>query len=159
MTRFFKYALMTLALCVGFASCSKNEDYEPQPQQLIINYANFSGIWQLVSYNGHQLEEGTYLYIDFIRRDHVFRMYDNLQSMYGQKRTGTYYINEYEKTETMVLSGIYDNGVGGWNDEYTISSLTEKELRLTTRGDNPEIQIYNRLDKLPEGLEKEEAAD
>ncbi|MCF0198894.1 MAG: lipocalin family protein [Bacteroidaceae bacterium] len=144
MIRFLKYIFLSLSLCMGLAACH-DEDMEPEVPQLPVNYSNVAGTWQLVNFNGHPLAEDTYAYIVFERRDHVFQMYDNLQSMYGQKRTGTYLLEDNEDTETTLMSGFYDNGVGAWNHTYTVTLLTEQELELTSVDADGEVQRFERF--------------
>lgn len=138
---FIFYSIFTF---LSLAACSNGDDVEPQPQQLAVNYANMAGEWQLVSFNGTTLSEDTYVTIRFERRDHTFELRDNLNSMYGQVRTGSYRLTNDEKSETTILSGTYDNGVGAWSHEYTVTSLTDTELLLTTTDTPHESSVYRR---------------
>ncbi|MCF0183018.1 MAG: lipocalin family protein [Bacteroidaceae bacterium] len=125
-------------------ACSKSDD-TPQPATLAVTYNNVSGDWQLVEFNSHKLPEGTYLRMSLSRRDHAFTLTDNLNSMYGQTRTGTFTLTEDEDTETTILSGHYDNGVGEWNHEYTVTRLTASELHLLSTDSLHESQVFQRI--------------
>ncbi|MCF0195889.1 MAG: lipocalin family protein [Bacteroidaceae bacterium] len=148
MLRVFKYTCMLLCLTLCLVSCKKDDD-SATPESLPVTYINLAGNWQLVTLDNHPMAPETYLYIYFERREHNFEMYYNTGSMYGEVKTGTYLLEEDEKTETTVLSGTYDHWVGEWNNTYTVTQLTTNRLVLTTRSTPQEVQVFQRVDVIP----------
>ena len=49
------------ALALMSVSCDKNDIAEPVEPQLEVNANNISGSWELVSWNGAELHDGTYV--------------------------------------------------------------------------------------------------
>lgn len=139
-----KGSLLLLTGCMLLTtSCSKDEE-EPREPQLEVNYNNISGDWQLIRWDDHALADSAYLYISFDRRKHTFVMHDRLSSMYDHTTTGTYTLTLDEETNLTTLSGEYDHGVGEWNKQYTVSSLTAKEMLLTSQTEPAETQLFRR---------------
>ena len=75
--------IMTAALAaLSFlaVSCDRNDVSEPQEIYLDVNANNISGKWELVEWNGAPLASGTYVFLDIVRNDRSFKMYQNLDS-------------------------------------------------------------------------------
>lgn len=51
---------------------------------------NIAGTWQLAEWNGAPLAEGSFVYIEFIRKDAKYVMYQNLDSFGTRKLTGPF---------------------------------------------------------------------
>lgn len=137
--------LMVVALIAG--SCKKTETH-PEPQPVVeVTYTAIDGSWQLTSWCDGELGEQTYLYITFDGDSRRFEMWDNLGSMYTQHKSGTFSINQNTNKE-YVLSGIYDNGVGDWNNEYVVRMTVDcQEMEWQN---NQESMTFNRIDAIPE---------
>lgn len=149
MKTFFKI-LTFVILSVGFSSC--NEDDEPIVAQLEINYANLNGTWQLVQWNGASLADGSYCYIQLNRKDHTFKLYHNMDSMYARLITGTFNL-ENSPNLGYIISGEYDYGQGSWNAEYIITDLLETGSMIwTVNGDAHDVSLYKRCDAIPDNI-------
>ncbi|MDO4460964.1 MAG: hypothetical protein Q4C30_00515 [Bacteroidia bacterium] len=123
MKKLLSYIFFLSVIILAFSAC-KDDDDEPAVVNLPVNYANLSGEWQLVSWRGEQLPEGVYFKIDFDRRDHIFTIRQNLNSMYEQQLIGSYSIELQDDDETYLLSGSYAYGKGDWEHSYIISSIS-----------------------------------
>ena len=78
--------LAAAALCLG--ACDEDKTYEDPG--LEVTPHNISGTWQLAEWNGTTLAEGSYVYIEFTRKDQLFTMHQNLDSFSARKLTGRY---------------------------------------------------------------------
>ena len=94
------FAVMSLISCT--------EKPEVTVEYLDVNANNISGRWELVEWNGAPLTEGTYVYLDIVRNDRTYTMYQNLDSFTNvpHKVTGSYYI-EYDPELGAILRGNY----------------------------------------------------
>lgn len=137
--------LLTLALLA--ISCRKEPAAMPEPL-LDVNANNISGVWRLVQWNGNAPAEGTYVYIEFTRRDQLFTIYQNLDSAGGRKITGRY--NIYTDDESgAVIRGLYDYGNGDWAHRYIISALTRVRMTWTAKDDPDDVSVYERCEEIP----------
>lgn len=146
--------LIVLALFVGFSSaCDDSSEPYVEPQ-LEVTPNNLAGSWQLVAYDGEvALGEQSYLYINFVRKDRTFTMYDNLESFTTRVTTGSYNITTDEELGA-ILRGNYDYGVGDWNHRYVVKSLTATAMTWVAQ-DNPAlISTYVRCEIPSEILEQ-----
>lgn len=132
-----------------FGSCSDGMD-NVAPETLEVTPHNISGVWQLVLVKGTALPDGVYCYIEYIRKDRKFVMYQNFDSMYPRRITGVYSI-ENDKKCGAVLTGKYDFGMGEWNDEYIVSELYTDEMMLVAKS-TEEICRYVRCNEVPEEI-------
>lgn len=80
-------ALFAFLFC--FSSC---EDDEPVISTLEVTPANLEGTWKLAEWNGASLDEGTYCYVIFNRKEQTFEMYQKFDSMYARYITGSFSI-------------------------------------------------------------------
>ena len=79
------FRIMTLFLTIFcFAGC---DDDEEVLATLDVTAANLDGTWKLVEWNGAPLQEGSYCYITFSRKDKTYKMYDKFSSMYSNLKT------------------------------------------------------------------------
>lgn len=128
---------------VGFAC--EQPTAEPQtPEQLEVSPNNISGSWQLTLWNNESLPEGLYVYIDFVRSDRTFTMYQNTDSYYTRTLTGKFNIYVDEELGVAVLRGEYDHGTGEWNHRYIVESLTAEEMLLVAKDTPTERLTYTR---------------
>ena len=119
MKNIFKLMAM-LALVCCLSSCS--DDDEPVVPTLDVTPANLNGTWQLAEWNGTTLAEGSYVYIEFTRKDQLFTMYQNLDSFSARKLTGRYDITTDVELGAIIM-GAYDYGIGDWGHRYIVSDI------------------------------------
>lgn len=136
------FAVMSLISCT--------EKPEVTVEYLDVNANNISGRWELVEWNGVPLTEGTYVYLDIVRNDRTYTMYQNLDSFTNvpHKVTGSYYI-EYDPELGAILRGNYDHDSGDWAHRYIVKDLTATEMYLIAKDDRTFIQKYVRVDSIP----------
>ena len=144
MKRFLK--TMALMLVLSLASCTSDDEIVPQSLEVTPN--NISGIWALSEVNGESLPEGLYCYIQFVRRDRTFTMYQKFDSMYPRRLTGSYEITK-DDYKGYILSGKYDYGTGDWNNSYIVTELYEESMLLTVDAENCEVCKYIRCNEVP----------
>ena len=153
MKRFLKTMAFMLVL-TGVFACSPEEDLTPQSLEVTPN--NISGVWELAEVNGKPLPEvngeelikGVYCYIQFVRRDMTFTMYQNFDSMYPRRLTGTFDITK-DDYKGYILSGKYDYGTGDWNNSYIVTKLFEEWMTLVVDSENGDVCKYVRCNEVP----------
>ena len=131
-------------------SCTKNDQTEPQEPQLEVNPHSISGNWELVKWNESALAEGTYVYINFVRNDRTYTMYQNLDSFSNVPHviTGSYYIDTDVELGA-VIRGSYDHDSGDWAHRYVVKSLTASGMVWVAKDDATFIQEFKRVDNIP----------
>lgn len=147
MKRFLK--TMALMLVLVLTSCTRDE--ETAPQQLEVTPNNISGIWTLSEVNGEQLPDGLYCYIEFVRRDRIYTMYQKFDSMYPRRLTGSYEITK-DEYKGYILSGKYDYGTGNWNNSYIVTELYEGSMLLTADAQSGDVCKYVRCNEVPDEI-------
>ena len=147
--RFLSVSLAALA-AMTVISCETEEQRVPEPVQLEVNANNISGQWQLVEWNGAGLAEGTYVYLDIVRNDKTYTMYQNFDSFANVPRvvTGSYHI-ETDPELGAIIRGNYDHDSGDWAHRYIVKSLTAAQMVWVAKDDETFIQIYQRVDSIP----------
>ena len=143
MKTFLKTIAFMLVL-TGVFACSPDEDLTLQSLEVTPN--NISGVWKLADVNGAVLPEGVYCYIEFVRRDRTFTMYQKFDSMYPRRLTGSFEITK-DDYKGYILSGKYDYGVGAWNNSYIVTSLFEESMLLSVEGGD--VCKYVRCNEVP----------
>lgn len=124
---------------------------EPDPEpQLEVNANNISGQWELIHWNEAGLAEGTYVYLDIVRNDRTYTMYQNLDSFSNVPHvvTGSYYI-ETDPELGAIIRGSYDHDGGDWAHRYVVKSLTADEMIWLAKDDNTFLQVFHRVDSIP----------
>jgi hypothetical protein len=134
----------------SFAACS-NDDVDFAPKSLEVTPHNMSGYWMLSEYNGQEIPEGLFCYVEYIRKNRKFVMYQKFDSMYPRRITGVFSI-EKDKYGKYILSGKYDYGMGEWNNKYFVTELLESSMILTADSENAEISKYIRCNEIPEDI-------
>ena len=137
---------MAIALTASAAvSCDKPQNEEEV--YLEVNAHTLSGKWQLVEWNGNALENGTYVYLDIVRNDRTYTMYQNIDSFMNLPHvvTGSYYI-ENDPEFGAVIRGNYDHDSGDWVHRYIITGLTATEMYWTAKDDMTYVQKYERVE-------------
>lgn len=148
MKKLWKIALLSLALAV----CGACDDDDNLQTPLKPNANNIAGTWQLTQFGGATLAEGSYVYIEFIRKDAKFEMYQNLDSFLSRKLTGRFNILEEEGQGT-VIRGQYDHGTGDWKHVYRIDEFTAERMVWTAVDDPQDVSVYERCAGIPEDIE------
>lgn len=138
------------ALAMVSVSCEKNDMPEPEEPQLEVNANNISGKWELVEWNEAGLADGTYVYIDFVRNDETYTMYQNLDSFADVPHviTGSYFIKTEEELGA-VIRGNYDHDSGDWAHRYIVKSLTASTMIWVAKDDENFVQKFKRVASIP----------
>lgn len=142
---------LTTLLAIVLATVSCNKTPETTEPSLDVTANNISGIWKVSEWSGKALDEGTYVYIEFTRRDQLFTMYDNLTSFSAHKSTGRYnlYIDEEFGA---IIRGEYDFARGddkSWAHRYIIQDLKKDKMIWIAKDDLDDITVYERCDAIP----------
>lgn len=152
MTKIKLYILISfVAVSMTMVSCDKNDVPSEKVQvQLEVNANNISGQWQLVSWNGEELIEGTYMYMDIVRNGKTYTIYQNMDSFADIPHvvTGVYAIYEDVRYGS-VIRGNYDHDAGDWAHRYVITSLTEDEMLWVAKDDSSFTQLFVRVEDIP----------
>ncbi len=153
-----KYFTLILAALV-FASCEKPVEEVPV-QYLAVTPTNIDGVWQLTEWNGTKLPDGRYFYIEFIRRGMLYKSYENTSSHAVHKETGEYNILVDESLGGSIITGNFDNSMGGeWSHRYVVTDLTATRM-VWTATDNPDdISVYERVGSIPVEITGEPAGE
>lgn len=147
-----KRILNFMMLLASFAavSCELVDDGGDQELLLEVNANNISGQWQLILWNDASLNEGTYVYIDIVRNDRTYTMYQNIDSFKDvpHKITGSYYL-EVDPAVGALIRGNYDHDSGDWAHRYIITDLTNSKMTWTAKDDPTFVQIWSRVESIP----------
>ena len=124
-------------------------------EQLEVNANNISGSWKLVEWNGSAMFETTYMYVNFVRNDRTFTIYQNLDSFADVPHiaTGTYYIDT-DMELGAIIRGMYDYDSGDWAHRYIVKSLTASEMIWVAKDDENYVQKFERVESIPVAQEK-----
>ena len=141
-------ALAAVAMILT-VSCSKVNPADETEVFLDVNASNLHGNWQLETINGAAVEEGTYFYINFNRSERTFTSYDNLASMYGRERSGSFSI-EQDEYGRYILNGSYDYGSGDWATAYEVTMAASGEQMTWRSLATDELVHYVRTEAMPE---------
>lgn len=139
------FYLMMMLFAVAFVGCNDDDETYVEPQ-LDVTSHNIAGEWMLKSWsNGQELTEGTYLYMDLVRQDGTFKLYDNLNSFQAVLTTGRFALVTNDEGQ-VIIRGEYDYGVGDWNHRYAITSLTASEMVWVATDDATDVSVYVRTE-------------
>lgn len=149
MRKYIALLFAALALC----SCDKPDNN--QSDMLIeVTPTTLAGLWMLESYdNGKTLTEGTFVYIDFVRSDRSYTIYQNVGSMYTQTITGNYFI-DIDSELGAVIRGNYgtdEYNYFDWSHRYIVQMQSDT-MRWIAKDDPENVSVYIRVDALPEGI-------
>ena len=138
------------ALSFFAVSCDRNDMTEPQVEYLDVNANNISGKWELVEWNGNALTTGTYVFMEIVRNDRTFKIYQNLDSFSDVPHvvSGSYYI-ETDPELGAIIRGVYDHDSGDWAHRYIIKDLTASEMTWVAKDDPDYVQKYVRVESIP----------
>lgn len=148
--------LMMLALLViPFQGCS-DDDEAMLPVVTIpgvdmsvpveVTPNNIAGVWKLQRWSGSD-QYTPEVYLELIRRDRKFNIYENYGSMYPRLVTGTFSL-ESDYYKGAILKGKYNHSSGNWNNDYIVS-LYANAMILTVDGDATDVQIFVRVSGVP----------
>ena len=152
-----KHIMVLLAVAFTALSCEKVVDGGDEELLLEVNANNISGQWELASWNGESLDEGTYVYIDIVRNDRTYTMWHNIDSFSDvpHKVSGSYYL-DIDPEIGAVIRGDYDYDSGDWAHRYIITDLTQSQMTWTAKDDPGFVQIWHRIDSIPVAAGAEE---
>lgn len=152
----FRMMALLLSFCM-LQSCS-DDDKKMHVPSLEVTPANIAGVWKLSEWNnGTEVHEGVYCYIVLERRDMVFKMYQNVNSMYARCITGDFSI-EKDEYEGYIISGTYDFQLfdDAWSHSYIVTELTaDGSMVWVAQDDEDNVCKYVRCDAVPEDIVKE----
>ena len=140
-----KISILILAIA-SLVSCVEKE--EPVVY-LEVNAHNISGSWKLAQWNGTALNDSTYMYVEFVRNDRTFTIWQNMDSFMDvpHKTSGSFYI-DYDMGLGAIIRGQYDNDSGDWAHRYIVKELTATSMKWIARDDMEYIQIFERVDSI-----------
>ena len=141
MKKLLKGAFLALMAVAMMTSCSDDEAY--QEPTLDVTPNNIAGSWRLQSWSGGELAEGSFVYIDFVRADRTYTLYQNIDSHQTRTITGRYYI-ETDAELGAIIRGSYDYGNGEWSHRYIVTNLTENNMVWTAKDNAEDVSIYVR---------------
>ena len=144
-----KILILLSIITLAAVSCDKTAMPEEAPQ-LEVNANNISGQWELVEWNGSNLTEGTYVYLDIVRNDKTYTMYQNMDSFNNVPHvlTGSYHLSTDVELGA-IIRGTYDHDSGEWSHRYIIKSLTANEMLWVATDDLSFTQKFVRIDAIP----------
>lgn len=146
-----KILILLSIIAMTAVSCGKIIITEPEEApQLEVNANNISGQWELAEWNGTRLSEGTYVYLDIVRNDKTYIMYQNMDSFGNVPHviTGSYFLSTDVELGA-VIRGSYDHDSGEWAHRYIIESLTANEMLWVATDDMSFSQKFVRVDSIP----------
>lgn len=149
-----KRIITILLSSIAVISCVEKESPIVE-EQLEVNAHNISGSWKLVEWNGSAMFETTYMYVNFVRNDRTFTIYQNLDSFADVPHvaTGTFFI-ETDMELGVVIRGMYDYDSGDWAHRYIVKSLTASEMIWVAKDDLTYIQKFSKVDSIPVAEQK-----
>jgi hypothetical protein len=146
-----KILILLSIIAMTAVSCGKIIMTEPdEAPQLEVNANNISGQWELVEWNGNRMSEGTYVYLDIVRNDKTYTMYQNMDSFSNVPHviTGSYFLSTDVELGA-VIRGSYDHDSGEWAHRYIIESLTANEMLWVATDDLSFSQKFVRVESIP----------
>ena len=144
MKRLILLTISLLMASLSFVACD-DEPVVPTEPQLEVTANNIAGEWQLSSWKGAPLAEGSYVYLSFDRRERTFCIYQNLDSFSTRELTGAFYI-ETDPELGAIIRGSYDYDRGDWAHRYVVTSLTANEMVWVAKDDTEDVSIYSRVE-------------
>lgn len=136
-------------VAVAAMACGK-EDIKIEKELLEVNANNMAGKWQLVQWNGDAMEEGTYVYLEIVRNDRTFTLYQNQDSFQNVPRilTGSYNI-DVDPEAGAVIRGMYDHDNGEWAHRYIVKELYVDEMLWVAKDAPGFTQLFKRIHSIP----------
>lgn len=150
MKRLMIHLLVSISVISMVAiSCIDKPDVEVE-EYLDVNANNISGKWELAEWNGSALTDGTYVFMEIVRNDRTFTLYQNLDSFNDVPHvvTGSYFI-ETDPELGAIIRGSYDHDSGDWAHRYIIRDLTRESMIWVAKDDPEFVQKYVRVESIP----------
>ena len=143
--------IITLAFVMAastLVSCEKVDS--DSVVYLEVNANNISGKWELVEWNGSELAADTYVYLDIVRNNRTYTMYQNVDSFDNVPHvvTGSYSL-ETDPELGAVIRGNYDYDSGDWAHRYIIKNLTATEMTWVAKDNKDFVQKDKRVESIP----------
>ena len=147
-----KSMIVVFAAALLAVSCDKET---PVVEYLDVTPNNISGQWQLVKWNGSDLSEGSYYYMDLVRKETKFTIYQNFDSMADMPHvvTGEFSI-ETDAELGAVISGMYDYDEGFWAHKYIVRNLTKDSMEWIASDDPSFVQEFVRVSEIPTSIKQ-----
>ncbi len=138
-----KSIFAVLAVAMVSVACGKEEPVKEV--ELDVTPNNVAGEWKLVQWNGEGLDADTYFYIDLVRKERKFTIYQNFDSMGEMPHivTGEFNI-ELSDIGEPIVRGMYDYSEGFWSHKYLVTSLTKTTMVWTSVEDPDFVQKFER---------------
>lgn len=148
MIKSLKIIITAVSAALLLSSCEKPE--VPAVEYLEVNANNISGSWELVEWNGSPLEAGTYVYMEILRDERTFTLYQNIDSFNNVPHTATgRYSLDTDIELGAIIRGTYDYDSGEWSHRYIIRDLTATEMIWVAKDDPDYVQKYERVESIP----------
>ena len=145
-----KSILVTLAVILSAVACEKKTPVEPPVEYLEVNVSNISGSWELVEWNGAELQSGTYVFLNIIRKDWTYQMWQNVDSFQDVPHQVTGRFNlDVEPAYGAVIRGDYDHDSGDWAHRYIIKDLTKDSMIWVAKDNADYVQKFVRVESIP----------
>lgn len=146
-TTMIKKLLTLFVFAATFVSCT--QDVEPI-EYLDVNAHNISGSWKLVEWSGVNQTDDVYMYVNFVRNDKTFTIYQNHDSLphVPHISTGTFYI-ETDVELGAIIRGMYDNDSGDWAHRYIVKELTATSMTWVAKDEPDYVQKFERVESIP----------
>ena len=139
-------------LFAALVLCSCNNTNEQTEVLVDVTPTNLAGVWMLESFdNGKSLADGDFVYIEFVRTDRSYTLYQSVGSMYTQTMTGNYFI-EIDPAYGAIIRGNYgtdEYNYFDWSHRYIVT-MTADRMRWVAKDDEQNVSVYVRVDALPE---------
>lgn len=137
-----KLIVLAAVSVLAAVACEKKE--APVQPYLDVNPHTISGEWELVLLNGHEILEGSYIRVEFIRNEQKFILKDGMNGFADAPRVyeGKFNITEVDGVGA-VIEGLYDHGLDFWKEKYVVSELTDKSMKFTGMKTG-EVQVYSK---------------
>lgn len=145
MKRFLRFAALLSALAL-LGAC--DDDMYVTPLEVTNN--NIAGTWQLAEWNGAPLAEGSFVYIEFIRKDAKYVMYQNLDSFGTRKLTGPVSSSTTTRSWVRSSAAATTTAPGDWAHRYIVTDFTETSMVWTAKDDRSDVQVFVRCDGIPD---------
>ena len=145
-----KSILATLTVIFSAVACGNKMPVEPPVEYLEVNVSNISGSWELVEWNGAQLQSGTYVFLNIIRKDWTYQMWQNVDSFQDipHQVTGRFYL-EVDPAYGAIIRGEYDHDSGDWAHRYIIKDLTKDSMVWVAKDNADYVQKFVRVESIP----------
>ena len=145
MKNIFKLMLL-LVMAISFQACSDDDNQKGTKLEVTPN--NIAGVWKLQSWSGADDLSGVEVYLELIRKDRLFNLYEKgLSTMYPTTADGTFTLSkDYYKGDIITIK--YNVPTEIHKNDYRITALDENKLVLVLDGTD-DTSVYERVDEVP----------